>query len=142
MLMTEVLAYTPEEVARRLRVSEETVRREIRSQRLGALQVGKQYRIAASDLIAYLGAQRFEEWFGTRSDLRAAIGSGDLPEEEAHALAWKAVSEVRAKAKRSSASKADSNAKPGAAMRQRKQTGLESRPTGISKKSTQQRHRA
>ena len=59
MLMTEIIAYKPEEVALRLRVSEETVRREIRLKHLGALLIGKQYRIAPSDLIAYLGEHRY-----------------------------------------------------------------------------------
>jgi excisionase family DNA binding protein len=96
MLMNEVLAYTPEEIALRLRVSEETVRREIRAKHLGALQVGKQYRVAPSDLIAYLGKQRYEEWFGPREDLKAVIGSGGLPEDEAQELAVRAVKAIRA----------------------------------------------
>ena len=96
MLMTEIVAYKPEEVALRLRVSEETVRREIRLKHLGALLVGKQYRIAPSDLIAYLGEDRYNEWFGLREDLRAAIGSGDLDEDEARDLATRAVKAVRA----------------------------------------------
>ncbi len=96
MLMTDIVAYKPEEVALRLRVSEETVRREIRSKHLGALLVGKQYRIAPSDLIAYLGEDRYNEWFGLRDDLRAAIGSGDLDEDEARDFATRAIKTVRA----------------------------------------------
>ena len=95
MLMTEIIAYKPEEVALRLRVSEETVRREIRLKHLGALLIGKQYRIAPSDLIAYLGEHRYNEWFGLREDLRAAIGSGELEEDEARELAARAVRAIR-----------------------------------------------
>ena len=109
MLMTETLAYTPEEVALRLRVSEETVRREIRAKHLGALQVGKQYRIAPSDLIAYLGEHRYKEWFGQREDLRAVIGSGGLEEVEAHELAARAVRAVRAEAAPVTANSGDWN---------------------------------
>jgi excisionase family DNA binding protein len=54
MLMRETKIYSPEDVARRLRVSEETVRREIRAHHLGAQRIGKQDRIAPSDLKAYL----------------------------------------------------------------------------------------
>ncbi|NJK43649.1 MAG: helix-turn-helix domain-containing protein [Pleurocapsa sp. SU_196_0] len=82
-------------MARRLRVSEETVRREIRAQHLNAQRIGKQYRIASSDLKAYLGESRFEEWFLRDNDLRDAIGSGGLPENEALALAEQAVRSVR-----------------------------------------------
>lgn len=95
MPMRETTIYSPEDVARRLRVSEETVRREIRAQHLGAQRIGKQYRIASSDLKAYLGDARFEEWFMRSNDLREAIGSGGLPENEAHALAERVVREVR-----------------------------------------------
>jgi excisionase family DNA binding protein len=95
MLMRNALVYTPEDVARRLRVSEETVRREIRARHLSAQRVGKQYRIASSDLKNYLGEARFEEWFIRGNDLRDAIGSGGLPENEAIAFAEQAVRQVR-----------------------------------------------
>ncbi len=95
MLMQEMNIYTPEDVARRLRVSEETVRREIRGNHLSAQRIGKQYRISANDLKAYLGDQRFTEWFLQTDHLRLAIGSGGLPEPEAIALAEKAVRQVR-----------------------------------------------
>jgi excisionase family DNA binding protein len=96
MLMQELTVYTPEDVARRLRVSEETVRREIRGQQLPAQRIGKQYRIAASDLKAYLGEVRFAEWFLQEFPLQQAIGGGGLPEAQAHALAEQAVRQVRA----------------------------------------------
>jgi excisionase family DNA binding protein len=96
MLMQELTVYTPEDVARRLRVSEETVRREIRGQQLPAQRIGKQYRIAASDLKAYLGEARFTEWFLQDFALHQAIGSGGLPEAQAHTLAEQAVRQVRA----------------------------------------------
>jgi excisionase family DNA binding protein len=95
MLMRNVLVYTPEDVARRLRVSEETVRREIRARHLSAQRIGKQYRIASSDLKSYLGEARFEEWFVQGNDLREAIGSGGLSEQEAIAFAEQAVRQVR-----------------------------------------------
>ena len=104
MLMSEIVAYKPEEVALRLRVSEETVRREIRLKHLGALLVGKQYRIAPSDLIAYLGEDRYNEWFGSREDLRAAIGSGQLGDDKARDIATRAVRAVRASTETNSAS--------------------------------------
>ncbi len=96
MPMRDAAIYSPEEVARRLKVSEETVRREIRAQHLGAQRIGKQYRIASSDLKTYLGESRFEEWFVRDHDLRDAIGSGNLPEDEAIALSERMTREVRA----------------------------------------------
>ncbi len=95
MLMQEMTIYTPEDVARRLRVSEETVRREIRGNHLNAQRIGKQYRISAGDLKDYLGDERFTEWFLQTEHLRLAIGSGGLPEAQAIALAQKAVRQVR-----------------------------------------------
>jgi excisionase family DNA binding protein len=95
MLMQTILVYTPEDVARRLRVSEETVRREIRARHLTAQRVGKQYRIASSDLKTYLGEARFEEWFLRGNDLRDAVGSGGLSENEAITFAEQAVRQVR-----------------------------------------------
>lgn len=96
MPMRDAAIYSPEEVARRLKVSEETVRREIRAQHLGAQRIGKQYRIASSDLKIYLGESRFEEWFVRDNDLRDAIGSGGLLEDEAIAVGERIVREVRA----------------------------------------------
>ncbi len=93
--MTEPSVYTPEEVAKTLRISEETVRREIRANHLGAQRIGKQYRIASSDLVAYLGEARFLEWFAWREDFRKLVGSGGLPEAEAVAIAEKLVREAR-----------------------------------------------
>lgn len=95
MPMRDVRIYSPEEVARRLKVSEETVRREIRAQHLGAQRIGKQYRIASSDLKTYLGESRFEEWFVRNHDLRDAIGSGGLSEDEAMIASERIVREVR-----------------------------------------------
>ncbi len=95
MLMQEKNIFTPEDVARRLRVSEETIRREIRGQHLNAQRIGKQYRISAGDLKAYLGDAPFTEWFLQIDHLRDAIGSGGLPEAKAIALAQKAVQQVR-----------------------------------------------
>lgn len=47
--------YSPEEVAERLGLHVRTVRRYIREGRLKASRIGKQYRIAASDLDALAG---------------------------------------------------------------------------------------
>jgi chromosome partitioning protein len=47
---------TPDEVARQLRVSPETVRRYIREGNLPAQKVGGQYRINSGDLAAFIGA--------------------------------------------------------------------------------------
>ncbi len=96
--MIEMSVYTPEEVAKTLRISEETVRREIRANHLGAQRIGKQYRIAPSDLVAYLGEARFIEWFAWRTEFRSLIGAGGLPEVEAHKIAERAVKQVRAEA--------------------------------------------
>ena len=51
--------YTPTEVAQILRVSEETIRREIRRDQLRALQVERQYHITPADLVAWLGKARY-----------------------------------------------------------------------------------
>jgi excisionase family DNA binding protein len=93
--MTQQAVYSPEEVARRLRVSEETVRREIRAATLGAQRVGKQYRIAPSDLIAYLGVERYREWFTNGLALNDVIGVGGLDDAEAQAIAEREVRAVR-----------------------------------------------
>ena len=95
MPMRDATIYSPEQVARRLRVSEKTVRREIRAQHLGAQRIGKQYRIASSDLKTYLGESRFKEWFVRDHDLRDAIGSGGLPENDAITFSERIVREVR-----------------------------------------------
>jgi excisionase family DNA binding protein len=98
MPMIEMSVYTPEEVAKTLRISEETVRREIRANHLGAQRIGKQYRIAPSDLVAYLGEVRFIELFAWRNEFRNLIGSGGLSEAQAIKLAQQAVQEARANA--------------------------------------------
>ncbi len=47
------MIYTPEEAARKLRVSPQTIRRLCRSGELRCRKVGKQWRIAAKDLMRY-----------------------------------------------------------------------------------------
>lgn len=78
---------TPAEVAHVLRVDEETVRREIRRGRLTAVQVGRQYRLTASDLIGWLGQERYTELFASYEALALLLGSGGMGQEEAQSLA-------------------------------------------------------
>lgn len=49
--------YSPDDVAKRLGLHVRTVRRYIREGRLRATRIGKQYRIAAADLEALVGAE-------------------------------------------------------------------------------------
>jgi excisionase family DNA binding protein len=102
MLMTEMmeqahLVYSPAEVARLLRVNEETVRREIRRGHLGALRVGNQYRSTISDLAKWLGEERFIELFSPLGVLSELIGKGGLSETQAIQVASKTVKQVRKK---------------------------------------------
>ncbi len=90
--------YTSAEVANALRVSEESVRREIRRGTLTAARIGNQYRLTANDLAAWLGESRYHEIFSPLGPLGALIGFGGLEEDAAHALALKAVKEVRVQA--------------------------------------------
>lgn len=55
MIMTQEEVYTIEEVAKILKVSEETVRRLIASGELDARRVGRQYRITRAALDKFLG---------------------------------------------------------------------------------------
>jgi excisionase family DNA binding protein len=87
--------YTSAEVANALRVSEESVRREIRRGTLTAARIGNQYRLTANDLAAWLGESRYRELFSPLGPLGALIGFGGLEEEAAQKLALKAVKEVR-----------------------------------------------
>ena len=97
MQMSEHI-YTPAEVAQALRVNEETIRREIRRDQLGALQVGRQYRITPADLVAWLGKERYLEIFRPHEALLELLGVGGLDEatasEEAHTLVQRARSET------------------------------------------------
>jgi excisionase family DNA binding protein len=74
---TEVAVFTTAEIAHVLRVSNESVRREIRRGQLHAMQIGRQYRSTADDLIAWLGANRYNELFGhvQRVDEKLATAS-------------------------------------------------------------------
>lgn len=96
----EQYVYTPAEVARALRVNEETVRREIRREQLGAVQIGRQYRITVPDLIAWLGQERYLELFRPHEALLTLLGSGGLDEEHAAAEAETLVRRARAEASR------------------------------------------
>lgn len=87
--------YTPAEVAQALRVNEETIRREIRRDQLGAVQVGRQYRITPADLVAWLGKARYLEIFRPHEALLEILGAGNLDEENAAKEAQRLVYRVR-----------------------------------------------
>ena len=88
--------YTPTEVAQILRVNEETIRREIRREQLRALQIGRQYRITAADLMAWLGEERYVEIFRPHEALLALLGAGDLGDAEVSEVAQNLVHRARA----------------------------------------------
>jgi excisionase family DNA binding protein len=92
--------YSPTEVARVLRINEETVRRAIRNDKLTALHIGDQYRLSATDLIKWIGTDRYLELFSPLDDARQVLGAGGLSEAEADALALEAVRAVRAQSTR------------------------------------------
>ena len=87
--------YTPAEIARSLKVGEETIRREIKRGRLSAIKVGNQYRATAGDLIKWLGEARYVELFESEDALLGLLGAGGLEEEEATRLAGELVRRVR-----------------------------------------------
>jgi excisionase family DNA binding protein len=89
------IVYSPGEVARVLRVNEETVRRAIRTNKLSALRIGDQYRLSPADLGQWIGMDRYLELFSPLDDARQVLGSGDLNEAAADALALEAVHAVR-----------------------------------------------
>jgi excisionase family DNA binding protein len=60
------IVYTTTEIAQRLRVSEESVRREIRRGQLQAMQIGRLYRATSGDLIAWLGEVRYNQLFADK----------------------------------------------------------------------------
>ncbi len=90
------IVYSPSEVARVLRINEETVRRAIRTHKLSALHVGDQYRLSPSDLGKWIGMDRYLELFNPLEDAHRVFGSGGLEDTEAEALALEAVHSVRA----------------------------------------------
>lgn len=92
--------YSPGEVARVLRVNEETVRRAIRNKQLTALRIGDQYRLSPSDLGKWIGMDRYLELFRPLEDAVQVLGTGGLNDDEAHALALEAVHAVRASSSR------------------------------------------
>ena len=97
MMSAQENIYTPAEVAQVLRVNEETIRREIRRDQLGAVQVGRQYRITPADLVAWLGKARYLEIFRPHEALLEVLGAGNLDEvtaaEDAQSLVYQARSE-------------------------------------------------
>jgi excisionase family DNA binding protein len=58
MLAAEERFYSLEEIAERLRVSNQTIRRWIKSGRLTAYKPGREWRIRPSDLEEFLEARR------------------------------------------------------------------------------------
>lgn len=90
------MVYTPGEVARVLRINEETVRRAIRTGKLSALHIGDQYRLSPTDLGKWIGMDRYLELFSPLEDARQVFGTGGLSDDEADALALEAVRIVRA----------------------------------------------
>jgi excisionase family DNA binding protein len=89
------MVYTLAEVAQLLKVGEETIRREVQRGNITALRVGKQYRMTRSDLIGWLGRERFIEIFQPFEAFTSLIGAGGLDEEEATELATKLVHRAR-----------------------------------------------
>jgi excisionase family DNA binding protein len=67
--------YSPDEVAALLGLHVRTVRRFIREGRLKAARVGKQYRIADSDLRTLVGANRGKEHAGSQNRRRRILAS-------------------------------------------------------------------
>lgn len=67
-MVTSERVFTVSEVARALRISDETVRRKIEAGKLTALEVSskprKTYRLLFSDLTAWLGAEQAKAIFG------------------------------------------------------------------------------
>ena len=67
--------YSPDEVAELLGLHVRTIRRFIREDRLKATRVGKQYRIAESDLKKLIGAHPEKEPDGSQTRRRRIIAS-------------------------------------------------------------------
>lgn len=62
--MTKPNRYTVEEIADALQVSDRTIRRHIKDDKLPAVKPGREYIITRSDLVAYLGSEeRVDEIF-------------------------------------------------------------------------------
>jgi excisionase family DNA binding protein len=55
--MNEPLYYTPEEIAAALRVSEETIRRQLREGQIKGQKVGRMWRIPRDEAIKLLGSE-------------------------------------------------------------------------------------
>jgi len=49
--------YTPEEVAKKLKVSEQTVRRYLRENKIKGFKIGNNWRIKENDLLAFIDKQ-------------------------------------------------------------------------------------
>ncbi len=88
--------YTPAEVARVLRVSEESIRREIRRGILNAARVGSQYRVTSNDLSTWLGATHYRDLFNPLGAISELIGTGTLEEDEATRVAIEIIAKTRA----------------------------------------------
>lgn len=88
--------YTTAEIAAILRVSEESVRREIRRGVLGAARIGSQYRVTTRDLSDWLGASHYHDLFSPLGPLSEIIGTGTLEEHAASETASRLVAKARA----------------------------------------------
>jgi excisionase family DNA binding protein len=55
MKIIEDQLYTVEEVAGVLRCAKETIRRKIKSKKIGATRIGRDYRIKGGELLRYIG---------------------------------------------------------------------------------------
>ena len=74
--MSETKAYySPDEVAALLDLHVRTIRRFIREGRLKATRVGRQYRIAESDLSKLVGSERGKEHAGSQNRRRRIVAS-------------------------------------------------------------------
>lgn len=69
--------YTVDEIARKLRVSETTVYKEIHERRLRAIKIGRQWRIRKMDLDSYLESQAT----GGHDNAESETGWDRIPEE-------------------------------------------------------------
>ena len=70
--------YSPDEVAELLDLHVKTVRRFIREGKLNAARIGKQYRVALSDLNAFVGSEEMEPSTSTSNRRRRVIVSATV----------------------------------------------------------------
>ena len=75
---------TVHETADFLKIRESTVRSLINERRLRAVKIGKEWRIAQVDLLAFLNenANRAQETNGSEEEEEEVLGNGDAMDEE------------------------------------------------------------